>query len=70
MFRKIPRDLNSTILRHPQINETNPKFTETGLKLHEQSFEIISKFLLPIGLYLKEAQESRNKDNKQFRLHH
>ena len=34
------------------------------------SSEIISKFLLPIGLYSEEAQESRNKDNKQFRLHH
>ena len=39
-------------------------------KLLLHSSEIISKFLLPIGLYSEEAQESRNKDNKQFRLHH
>ena len=39
-------------------------------KLLLHSSEIISKFLLPIGLCSEEAQESRNKDNKQFRLHH
>ena len=39
-------------------------------KLLLHSSEIILKFLLPIGLYSEEAQESRNKDNKQFRLYH
>ena len=39
-------------------------------KLLLHSSEIFSKFLLPIGLYSEEAQESRNKDNEQFRLHH
>ena len=26
--------------------------------------------MLPLGMFSEEAQESRNKDNKQFRLHH
>ena len=32
--------------------------------------KIISNFSLPIGMYSEEAQEARNKDNKNYRLHH
>jgi len=34
------------------------------------SAKIISNFSLPIGMYSEEAQEARNKDNKNYRLHH
>ena len=39
-------------------------------KLLIHSSEVMTKFMLPIGMYSEEAQESRNKDNKNFRLHH
>ena len=32
--------------------------------------DVISSLLLPIGMYSEEVQESRNKHNRQFRLHH
>jgi len=34
------------------------------------SAKIISNFSLPIGMYSEDAQEARNKDNKNYRLHH
>jgi hypothetical protein len=39
-------------------------------KLLCHSCEIIQNFALPIGFYTEEAQESRNKDNKNIRLFH
>ena len=32
--------------------------------------EVIERFMLPIGMFSEEAQESRNKDNKHCRLNH
>ena len=32
--------------------------------------QILGTSILPIGMMSKEAQEARNKDNKQFQLHH
>jgi hypothetical protein len=39
-------------------------------KLLIHGSEIISNFLLPIGMFSEEAQECRNKDNKSYRAHH
>ena len=39
-------------------------------KLLIHGAEVISNFLLPIGSYSEEAQESRNKDSKRGRLQH
>ena len=39
-------------------------------KLLIHSSQIIPNFELPIGFYSEEAQESRNKDNKNIRLYH
>ena len=39
-------------------------------KLLIHGSDVISSLLLPIGMYSEEVQESRDKQNREFRLHH